>query len=47
MTEKELCDLLIESGFDYGWAMTQGKLILWEHEQEPPAPLTRPETLEA
>jgi hypothetical protein len=34
--------LLIDSGFDDGWALSEETLVLWEHEQEPPAPLVRP-----
>lgn len=42
MTHKELCELLIESGFDNGWALNGADLVIWEHEAEPPKPLTRP-----
>jgi hypothetical protein len=46
MTEKteheKLTDLLIEAGFNGGWVLQGEILILWEHEIEPPAPLTRP-----
>jgi len=34
--------LLQDAGFDSGWVVADGKLVLWEHEAEPPAPLTRP-----
>lgn len=42
MTHDEACDLLLENGFDSGWVLTGGVLILWEHDQDPPAPLKRP-----
>jgi len=35
-------ELLRKAGFDSGWALSDDTLILWEHDQEPPAPLTRP-----
>jgi hypothetical protein len=35
--------LLLDAGYDSGWAMTEEKLILWEHDADPPAPLKRPE----
>lgn len=42
MNHLEAIDLLIASGFETGWALSGGVLILWEHEQDPPLPLTRP-----
>jgi hypothetical protein len=46
MTEKteheKLTDLLIGAGFDGGWVLQGDTLILWEHEADPPKPLTRP-----
>jgi hypothetical protein len=39
----ELEMMLVEKGFDNGWAIADGKLVLWEHDADPPAPLTRPE----
>jgi hypothetical protein len=47
MTHKELCDLLTENGFEDGWCLAGDTLTLWFHEQDPPAPLTRPTELEA
>ena len=35
--------LLIDAGYENGWALAGEVLILWEHEAEPPKPLTRPE----
>ncbi len=44
MTHEELCQLLIDAGFDFGWSLAGTELILWEHDENPPAPLTRPQT---
>ena len=43
MNHLEAMQLLADSGFDTGWALADGVLVLWEHDQDPPAPLTRPE----
>jgi hypothetical protein len=43
MTHNELITLLFTAGFNNGWALNDTDLVLWEHEQDPPAPLTRPE----
>jgi hypothetical protein len=43
MTNEELCQLLFEAGFDSGWAIAGDQLVIWEHEEDPPKPLTRPE----
>jgi hypothetical protein len=45
MTHDELTKLLTDSGFDTGWILTDKILVLWEHDAEPPAPLTRPVAL--
>ena len=42
MTHKELIELLSENGFDGGWVLMGETLTLWEHETNPPLPLTRP-----
>lgn len=42
MTHTELITLLIDAGFENGWALNGTELVLWEHDAEPPAPLTRP-----
>jgi hypothetical protein len=42
MTPEELMNLLTEAGFDSGWALLGTELSLWEHEQDPPTPLERP-----
>jgi len=38
----KLVQKLLNAGFDNGWALAGDELILWEHEAEPPKPLTRP-----
>ena len=38
----DLVQKLIDAGFDTGWALNGTVLVLWEHEAEPPKPLTRP-----
>jgi hypothetical protein len=43
MTHKELIDLLIEKGFTEGWALSGTDLVSWEHEENPPKPLKKPE----
>ncbi len=43
MKHEEIIELLTKSGFETGWAVAGETLVLWEHEVEPPAPLTRPE----
>jgi hypothetical protein len=42
MNHADAIALLLEAGFDSGWALAEGVLILWEHETDPPAPLERP-----
>ena len=37
-----MIQLLTDAGFDTGWAIAGDTLILWEHDEDPPAPLTRP-----
>ena len=43
MTHNELCQIVIDAGFNFGWAISGETLTLWEHDTDPPAPLTRPE----
>ena len=38
-----IANLLIEAGFTDGWALSDGVLVLWEHDVDPPAPLVRPD----
>jgi hypothetical protein len=42
MNTPPMAQLLIDAGFDTGWAISGDVLILWEHDTEPPAPLVRP-----
>lgn len=37
-----LVQKLYDAGFNTGWAIRDGELVLWEHEENPPAPFTRP-----
>ena len=46
MKHEEAIQLLFDLGFDSGWALAGDTLILWEHDTNPPAPLTRPEPIE-
>lgn len=43
MNHKEIIELLLDAGFDTGWVLSGTDLIVWEHETEPPSPLTKPE----
>jgi hypothetical protein len=43
MTHEQLVELLHNAGFADGWAMSGDTLVIWQHDQDPPAPLTRPE----
>jgi len=38
-----LSNLLLEKGFTDGWVLSGTSLLLWEHDENPPPPLTRPE----
>jgi len=42
MSHQEIIDLLVSSGFENGWILSGDVLIVWEHQQDPPAPLVRP-----
>ena len=42
MTHNKLVELLYDAGFTSGWTLEGESLYLWEHEEEPPLPLTRP-----
>jgi hypothetical protein len=42
MNISPLAQTLLEAGFADGWALADDVLVLWQHEQDPPAPLTRP-----
>jgi hypothetical protein len=43
MITPPMVQLLLDAGFIEGWAMAGETLTLWEHNADPPAPLTRPE----
>ena len=43
MTHEELLQLLADEGFNTGWVVCDGELKVWEHDEDPPSPLTRPE----
>jgi hypothetical protein len=43
MTNDDLVQLLLDAGFDSGWVIAGEELILWEHTENPPAPLKRPD----
>ena len=43
MSHEEIVQMLIAAGFNNGWVLSGTELILWEHDAEPPKPLTRPE----
>jgi hypothetical protein len=47
MNHSQLIELLNEAGFETGWALAGEILVLWEHDADPPAPLTRPEVSDA
>ena len=42
MTHEELCQILNDAGFEAGWVLHGDTLVVWEHNQNPPAPLVRP-----
>ena len=46
MRIEEIMKMLIDAGFDSGWSLNGTDLILWEHDEDPPAPLERPEATE-
>ena len=43
MNHIELCDLLHDKGFNLDWTLEGETLTFWGHDEDPPAPLTRPE----
>ena len=43
MTNDEATQLILNAGIVGGWTLHGDILTLWEHEQEPPAPLKRPQ----
>lgn len=43
MNTPPMIQLLLDAGFTDGWCVKDDVLVIWEHDQDPPAPLTRPE----
>ena len=43
MNHQELVQLLLDAGFNSGWALQGEILILWEHTENPPKPLVKPD----
>jgi hypothetical protein len=43
MTHLELIKILKDAGITDGFCLHGDTIVIWEHEQDPPAPLTRPE----
>jgi hypothetical protein len=41
-----LIQKLYDAGFDNGWAVLDGNLVLWEHDAEPPLPFIRPKPID-
>ena len=37
-----MVQLLLDAGYETGWALSGDELILWLLDEDPPAPLTRP-----
>ena len=42
MITPPLVQTLLDAGYTEGWALSGDVLVLWEHDTDPPAPLTRP-----
>lgn len=42
MILSKVVELLRAAGYDSGFATDDEVLTLWEHDEDPPAPLTRP-----
>jgi hypothetical protein len=42
MITPPMVQLLIDAGFIDGWVISGDVLTLWEHDEDPPAPLVRP-----
>jgi hypothetical protein len=43
MTHNELVEMLLSKGYETGWALLGTELTVWEHKENPPTPLKRPE----
>lgn len=46
MKTDPIAEMLVAAGFVDGWVLADGQLVIWEHEQNPPEPLTRPTSIE-
>jgi hypothetical protein len=46
MNHSQIIQLLFDNGYTYGWEMVGDSLTVWEHDEDPPTPLTRPEAPE-
>jgi hypothetical protein len=42
MTNDEATQLILDAGIIGGWTLYGDVLTLWEHDEDPPAPLKRP-----
>lgn len=42
MNTPPMVQLLNDNGYTDGWAIAGDVLTVWEHDEEPPAPLVRP-----
>ena len=43
MSHEELVQLLLDAGFESGWVLTGETLTHWEHTENPPKPLVKPD----
>lgn len=37
MTHKEVVEALIALDFNYGWVVSDGEIVVWEHEKPQPS----------
>jgi hypothetical protein len=42
MTNAPMVQLLLDAGYETGWALLGDELTVWLLEEDPPAPLKRP-----
>jgi hypothetical protein len=42
MMNTPMVQLLLDAGFNTGWALSGDELVLWLLDEDPPAPLKRP-----
>jgi hypothetical protein len=43
MTHLELIEILKDAGITDGFCLHGLEIVIWEHDEEPPAPLVRPQ----